>query len=285
MASPPGYAVALLLGAMLGSFANVCILRIPAGASIVRPGSRCLSCGNPIAWYDNIPVFSYLLLRGRCRACRAQFSPRYMLVEAGMAMLAVATYHHVTVAFEGAASPTYQLGLWGSYLLLELVLVVLAFIDIDHRLIPDRITWPAIPFFLLLGMALGELPWWDLLLGAALGYGVVRGISDGYYYLTKREGLGLGDGKLLAIVGGMFGWRGVLFSLLGGSLVGTLVGLPAVIISRARAQHTDQQANEPNVSLRHVELPFGPFIVVAALAFLFLKENVAFRWWFLLGSQ
>lgn len=273
--SPVAYAAALVLGSLLGSFANVCILRIPASESIVRPGSHCRACGAAVRWYDNLPILSYVLLRGRCRGCGARFSPRYLLVEISLALLALATWHlTVAVLWPFDAAP-HRLARFSAYLLLELALVVLAFIDLDHRRIPDRITYPGIPFFVGVGLLLRDLPWWEPLLGAAVGYGIVRLISDGYWLLTKREGLGYGDGKLLAMVGGLLGWRAVVFSLFGGSVLGSVIGITVAVIARRRA------AEAPQTSLRLVELPFGPFLVTAALAYLFLQETFQLAFAFL----
>jgi leader peptidase (prepilin peptidase) / N-methyltransferase len=267
--SPVAYGAAFVLGALLGSFANVCILRIPAGASIVRPGSRCGACGTPIRWYDNVPILSWLLLRGRCRACRERVSPRYLLVEAATALRVLAAFHFCIAQFQVDDPAPTRLARFAIYALFLLALVVLTFIDLDHRKIPDRITYPGIPVFLALGLLLGDRPWTDLAIGVAVGYGIVRLVSDGYYYLTGREGLGYGDGKLLALVGALLGWRGVVFALFGGALLGSVIGVAAVVVARRRAP-----AGEERPALRHVELPFGPFLVAAAIGYLFLQAQI-----------
>lgn len=269
---PAAYALAFVVGALFGSFANVCILRIPQGGSIVRPPSHCAACHTPIRWYDNLPIASFIVLRGRCRACGASFSPRYLLVEAGMGMLVAATWHLSIFALYAGDPFRLKLARFAIYVLFELVLIVIAFIDLDHKLIPDRITYPAIPVFVGLGLLLGDIPWWEGPVGAALGYAIVRALSDGYYYLTRREGLGYGDGKLLSIVGGLLGWRAVLFALFGGSLVGSLFGVAWILAARRRPREPDAPR------LRHMELPFGPFLVAATLVYLFLQEQVHVGW-------
>lgn len=263
------YVMAGVLGALFGSFANVCIARIPRGMSIVRPGSHCFSCGAPVRAFDNLPLLSWLLLRGRCRACGVRFSPRYLFVEAALALLFVATWHLCVAVIDPWEPAPHRLARFAIYAFFELVVVVIAFIDLDHKRIPDRITYPGIPVFFVLGLALGDRPWHDTAIGVAVGYGVVRAISDGYYYLTGREGLGYGDGKLLALVGALLGWRAVVFSLFVGSLLGSVIALSALAVQRAR-RPVDPEAP----ALRHVEVPFGPFLVAAALIYVFVQERI-----------
>jgi leader peptidase (prepilin peptidase) / N-methyltransferase len=273
---PIGYVTVAVLGALFGSFANVCILRMPPteehpkGRSVARPGSHCGSCGAPIRGYDNIPILSYLWLRGRCRRCGAEFSARYMFVEAATAMIFVALYHlALGPAFAGdeLSIAVYRFLVYAAF---AFVLVVITFIDLDHKLILDKITYPAIPLFYLLGLALPERGPWDGVLGAAVGYGIIRAISDGYYFMTKREGLGYGDGKLLALVGALLGWQAVVASLFLGSILGSVIGVTAIAVARARDRKPRGDDGEvEEVALRHVELPFGPFLAAAALVYVF----------------
>lgn len=266
--TPVAYGAAFVLGALFGSFANVCIVRLPPteehprGRSVVRPGSRCPHCDSPIRFFDNIPILSYLILRGRCRSCGASFSPRYLLVEAATAVLFVALYHLVVGVAYTYESPPVALARFAILAAFALVMVIITFVDLDHRLILDRVTYPAIPAFYLMGNFLPERVWWQGLIGAVVGYGVIRLISDGYYFLTRREGLGYGDGKLLAIVGALFGWRAVVFTLFSGSLLGTAIAVPLVAWGRVRRGRESQPE-----SLRHVEVPFGPFLAMGALCY------------------
>ncbi|ACY13068.1 prepilin peptidase [Haliangium ochraceum] len=293
-----GYALAFILGALFGSFANVCIYRWPptdehpGGRSVVTPGSHCPACGHAIRWYDNLPMLGYLLLRGRCRDCGLGIAPRYPLVELLTAVLFVSLYHHVMAGAYLYEPLPQQLLHFVVLAAFAFVLVVIAFIDLDHRLILDKITYPGIPIFYGLGLLL-ERPWLDGLIGAALGYGVVRLLADGYRLLTGREGMGYGDGKLLALIGALFGWQAVLASLFLGSIIGSVLGITAIALARRAARGRDDtdaapDAGEANTDaasadqvggtrgeddelpLRHVELPFGPFLVIGALVYVFV---------------
>ena len=251
---PWGYVLSGILGALFGSFANVCIYRMPPteefpkGRSIVSPGSQCGGCGKPVRWYDNIPILSYLWLRGRCRDCGLEFSARYLLVEAATAMLFVAAFHLVfklVAVYDPMNLRLLRFGIYAGFLF---VLVVITFIDLDHQLILDKITYPSIPIFYGLGLLLPERHWSDGLIGAAVGYGVVRLIADGYYLLTRREGMGYGDGKLLAIIGVLFGWQAVVVSLFLGSLLGSVVSILVLAMSRRAepADGTDAASGHPD---------------------------------------
>jgi len=269
---PAAHALAAILGALFGSFANVCIYRWPPtdehpdGRSVVRPGSHCGACGTPIRWYDNIPFLSYFLLRGRCRSCKATFSPRYLLVEGATAILFAAVYHLDVVVLSPFDPPSVRLLRFGIAAAFVFVMVVITFIDLDHKLILDKVTFPAIPIFYGLSLFLPENDWRHGLVGAVVGYGVIRLVSDGYYLLTKRHGLGYGDGKLLAVVGAYLGWRAVVVSLFLGSMLGAVIGSIALTVSRRK-----QGAAGDDVPLRHVEIPFGPFLAAAAIAYAFLE--------------
>jgi leader peptidase (prepilin peptidase)/N-methyltransferase len=272
-----GGALAVLLGLLWGSFANVCIYRWPPtedhpkGRSVVKPGSHCSSCQAPIAWYDNIPILSYLWLRGQCRNCKASFSPRYLFVEAltGL-MFGVAwwftlgtggyyytSFEHSLVKFVIAAAFIF-------------VMVVITFIDIDHMLILNKVTWPSIAIAYV--ASLYEHAWWVGLVGAVFGYGLPWAIGTLYRLIRGREGLGLGDSSLLALVGALFGWKGVIVSLFGGSVVGSLIGLIALF--RAK-----REGDEENADIMTTELPFGPYLAAAAVFYLFAEPwvNVYFR--------
>lgn len=320
---PVGYAFAFVLGTLFGSLANVCIYRWPPtdehprGRSIVRPGSSCPACGHAIRWHDNVPVLGWLLLGGRCRDCKTGIAPRYPLVELLLGVLFLVTYHHVMAAayvHEPLAVRALRFSVLAAF---ELALVVIAFIDLDHKLILDKITYPAIPIFYGLGMLLPEQRWYTGVIGAALGYGLVRAIADGYRLLTGRDGMGYGDGKLLAMIGALFGWQGVVASLFLGSISGSILGIGALLIARraqrgqrvreaaasagpaaenapvnapenapgdapenapgdstgAAAGTAPEPAGEPadEVPLRHAELPFGPFLVLGAIAYLYTQ--------------
>jgi leader peptidase (prepilin peptidase)/N-methyltransferase len=224
-----------VLGAMLGSFANVCIHRLPRGASVVTPRSACPGCGTPIRAADNIPVLSWLLLRGRCRSCRAPISPRYPLVEALVAaiFLAAALRHGVgPLALSGA--------------LLATAAVILAATDLEARVLPDEITltvlciglviaaWRDVPDLGPRGLAAFSGHFLPAAGGAAFGALLVWGVGEAYRLLRGAEGMGLGDVKMIAMIGAFTGPGGVLLTLLCASVAGTLVaGLPALLRTAA----------------------------------------------------
>jgi leader peptidase (prepilin peptidase)/N-methyltransferase len=257
-----GVVAAGLFGAVWGSFFNVVIVRIPRGESIVRPGSRCPHCAAPVRAADNIPILSYLLLQGRCRACRAPISARYPLVEALAGLLAAALWWKFVAADPDQAAGI-RLARFACYFAFGGVLLVLAFIDLATKLLPDVITLPAIPILYLAAFGAHGPDWRERLIGAAAGYLFFRLIADFYYYVLKREGLGLGDGKLLAVIGAVLGWRSLPFVVFVGAVIGALVSLPIAIWGRRGAPGAEA---EP---LRRLQIPFGPFLAFAALVYLF----------------
>ncbi len=232
----------IIAGLVAGSFLNVCIARIPEGQSVVLPPSHCPRCKAPIHWYDNIPLLSYLALGGRCRSCREKISIRYPLVEAITAVLAWVLYIQ---GFE----PRVLL----FYAAITGALIVVTFIDIDHRIIPDMITIPSILVAPAVAFVLRNIGVLDSLLGIIVGGGILWLIAEGYWLLRKQEGMGLGDVKLLAMVGGFFGWKGALFTLLVGSVAGSLVGLAVMLVRRGRLD---------------MEIPFGPFLAAGAVLYM-----------------
>ena len=246
--------VVLALGLVLGSFLNVCIHRLPLGESLVRPGSRCPLCGSPIRWHHNVPLASWLLLGGRCAACRAPISWRYPLVEALSGLLMLALWRGIGPGAGFALSATFGL-----------MLLVLFYTDLDHMLLPDAITLTGFGLGLATAWTspfLGGDPWartWAGLGGAALGAGILWTIGELYSRLRKVEAMGLGDVKMMAMVGAFTGPKGVLFTLFVASVGGAVVGL-ALIPLRGR-------------TLRHT-LPFGCFLAPAALAALLWGRRV-----------
>jgi leader peptidase (prepilin peptidase)/N-methyltransferase len=252
--------VAAIFGAIWGSFFNVCIARVPEKQSVVSPGSRCGACGAPVRAFDNVPVLSYLWLRGRCRACGARFSPRYPLVELLGALLAAALWWQLV-----AEDPTGALGIrlarFVYYFAFVGVLVVLSFIDLATLLLPDVITRPGVVLFFLAGFGVHEVSWLERLIGGVVGYAVIWGIGELYYRLLDREGLGLGDAKLLALIGVALGWKALPLVVFAGSVSGSLISIPVLLFKRRR--------RAPGESLREVQIPFGPFLALGALVYLF----------------
>ncbi|MBU2053970.1 MAG: prepilin peptidase [Proteobacteria bacterium] len=232
-----------LAGAAVGSFLNVCIHRIPEGLSIVSPPSRCPRCGRSIRFYDNIPIVSYLILKGRCRDCRERISPRYPLVEALTALVAWLLFGKFGL------TPAY----FATFVFI-CSLIVIAFIDLDHQLIPHAITLSGIPVFSFMAVFFTGLPFVDSFLGIMIGAGTLYFVAVYYEALTKREGMGGGDVNLFAMIGAFLGWKALLFILLAGSLLGAAVGL-AVIASKGK-------------DMKYA-IPFGPFLCSAAFLHLF----------------
>jgi leader peptidase (prepilin peptidase) / N-methyltransferase len=263
--SPVALTAAAVLGTVWGSFFNVCIARVPRGESVVRPASHCFSCGRPVRAVDNIPILSYLILRGRCRFCGAKFSPRYLLVEVLTALLSAFLYWKLVMTAPGVAIEV-RLARYALYFTFVGVLVVLSFIDLDTKRLPDVITIPAAIVLFLAGFGAHDVPWLERLIGMAAGYLVVRVISDGYYYLTGREGLGLGDGKLLAVVGAVLGWRAILIVIFMASFIGIMVSVPILLLQRRK-----QSAGE---SVRHTQVPFGPFLSLSAVIYLLFGQDL-----------
>ena len=237
-----------LLGAIIGSFLNVCIYRIPEGESVVSPRSRCPHCQTTIRWYHNLPVLSWILLKGRCAYCGAPFSVRYPLVEALTGLL-------FALFFLRFGLHPATLVAW----LLAAALVTISVIDLDHQIIPDVISLPGIPVGFLCSFALPWVSWQSSLLGIVLGGGILLAIAFGYEWLTKQEGMGLGDVKLLAMLGGFLGAPAILPIIFLASIMGTMVGIPLMLITRAG---------------RKLAIPFGPFLAGAALIYLYFVEKI-----------
>jgi leader peptidase (prepilin peptidase)/N-methyltransferase len=233
---------AFILGAVIGSFLNVCIYRIPAGMSIVHPPSRCPQCGGAIRWYQNIPILSYLFLGGKCARCRHPISVRYPMVEALTGLLFALIVYRFGLQY-------FVPVLW----LFVAALVVITFIDLDHQIIPDVISLPGIIIGFLCSFLIPWLSWTDSLLGILLGGGSLFAIAAGYELLTKKEGMGGGDIKLLAMLGAFLGWKAILPIIFISSLLGSVVGIPLMMIKKADSR---------------LAIPFGPFLVTGAMVYL-----------------
>jgi leader peptidase (prepilin peptidase)/N-methyltransferase len=238
----------VLVGAASGSFLNVCISRIPEGVSIVRPASRCPKCGHPVRFYDNIPVISFLLLRGKCRDCGERISCRYPVIEIMTAFFAFLT-------FQKYGLTTVSLAVF----LFVCALLVISFIDLDHQIIPHILTLTGIPVFAILAVIFMGLAISEVFLGIMVGAGVLYFVAVYYEALTGREGMGGGDVNLLAMLGAFLGVKSIIFILLVSSLIGAVVGI-AFILFRGK-------------NLKFA-IPFGPFLCAAGLAYLFFGNDV-----------
>jgi len=248
---------AFTLGACIGSFLNVCIYRIPAGESVVSPRSRCPHCGHLIRWYENLPILSYLCLRARCAGCGKGISIRYPLVETLTGFLFLSTLYHFSLTW---ATPIYMVFVAG--------LVAITFIDYDHQIIPDVISLPGIVAGFGCSFLIPWVGWLDSLLGILLGGGLLFAIAFGYEFLTKKEGMGGGDIKLLAMIGAFMGWQAVFPVIFIASLIGTLVGVPLMFLQKADGR---------------LAIPFGPFLSLAAIVWLFYGRDLLQFYFGLIG--
>jgi len=261
------YIFSFILGSILGSFLNVCIYRLPKEESIVYPGSHCTSCKRSINFYHNIPILSYIFLKGRCSYCNSKIPFIYPTVETLTGLLFVATLWRFGLGLDTLF-----------YLVFICGLIVIAFVDLEHMIIPNVITYPGI----LLGIfynvlktdwqnslelasnfsfgilnffeLLNEIPILDSLFGVILGGGILLLIAYSYEIIKKRQGMGMGDVKLLALIGAFLGWQGVFFVIFLSSILGSVVGLSIIIARRGDLKYA---------------LPFGPFLSIAAIIYIF----------------
>jgi leader peptidase (prepilin peptidase)/N-methyltransferase len=240
------YLVVGILGALIGSFLNVCIFRLPRGESIVWPGSHCPSCAHAIAFYDNIPLLSYLWLGGRCRACRAAISIRYPLVEAGNAL----GYLAIVWSF----GPNWTAAL---YALLFSALLVVTGTDLTHKMIPNVITMPGTVIGLLGAATVLPVSLFNSALGLTVGGGILWFLAWLSPYLFGKEGMGGGDIKLLAMIGSFLGWKPALLTIMIGSFTGSVIGISLIAL---------------RIIKRDDYIPFGPFLVLGALLSMFFAE-------------
>ncbi|MDA8429301.1 MAG: prepilin peptidase [Geobacteraceae bacterium] len=240
--------VSFIFGAVVGSFLNVCIYRMPKGESVVSPPSHCPNCDYRIRWYDNIPLCSYLLLRGKCRGCGTHISLQYPLVELLNGVLTLALFLRF--------GPTL------SFLVLFLfcsALVVITFIDLEHQIIPDEISLSGIVAGFFFSFFLQGHSWLNSLLGILLGGGILLLVASSYQWLTGKEGMGGGDIKLLAMMGAFLGWKSVLFILFASSLIGSVVGITMMLV-----QNKDSK----------LAIPFGPYLASAAVLYIFYGRQL-----------
>ncbi len=245
------------LGASIGSFANVLIYRLPAEESLVKPPSRCPSCEKKIAWFDNIPVLSWLILRAKCRHCSAPISPQYPLIELASAGLAVFAVWKWGATFAGMA-----------YGLLFIGLLALVIIDLRHWLLPFAITIPLLLIGLTGAAFFGMLPLKSALIGASVGFGIFLFMLLGGKFVFKKEAMGGGDVVFGAMAGAFLGWESTLLMVFMASAIGTLFALILLILRQ-------------NIANRSV--PFGPFLTVSTVICLFWGPKIITAYFKLLG--
>ncbi len=246
-----------IFGALVGSFLNVVILRLPdEEQSVVFPASHCPKCNTNLHWYENIPILSYIALRGKCRTCKVPISLQYPVVELCMALLSLALYHRLGLSL-----------LLPFHFLFLAALLAIIFIDIHLQIIPDKISLPSI----LVGFASSFfnplISWQEAGLGILLGGGILYAVAAGYALLTGRDGMGGGDIKLLAMIGAFLGYQCLLFVVFFSSLTGSIVGIAAMF-----NQHKGGQTR----------IPFGPFLSLGAMAWLFFQDDILALWfWYI----
>ncbi len=244
-----------LLGLIVGSFLNVVIYRMPRGLSVVKPRSYCTKCGHKIRWYENIPVLSYIFLRGKCSSCGEKISVRYPLIEILTGLAAVAAYLKwgLTVDFIF------------NFLFLSL-LIAITFIDIDFKIIPDELNLVGFFLGIVYSFFRHDFSVFDAFLGAVVGAGFLFLIGYLYFKFKGIEGLGFGDVKLMAFIGTYLGWFGSLFTIFFGSLLGAIVGITVAYIKGEKNKN-------------RYEIPFGPFLATGAAIYLFFGERIR-EWYF-----
>jgi len=302
------YVYAGLLGLFGGSFLNVVIYRVPRGMSVARPPSHCPACRAPVKLYDNIPVISYLMLRGKARCCGVRFSPRYMLVELIGGLLALALAYQVLESELYSGSVLRGAAVFLANLVFALALVAVAFIDLEHMYVPDAISLGGT----VLGIAtcsLRNMALVDAVIGAASGFiAVWLPFSVLYRWIRGRTGMGLGDAKLVMLAGAWFGWQGAVFALLAGAVQGTVAALIvlvakgrieepagvqeeraeteralAALSEEERVQALAELARDPLYEptadgVAGSRIAFGPFLVLAMLELLLIGHEGIARW-------
>lgn len=244
-----------IMGACIGSFLNVCIYRIPEALSIVRPGSMCPSCRTPIRFYDNIPILSYLWLKGKCRFCGQKIPIRYPAVEFATGLAAYAVFYKFGLAVDSLI-----------YFIFIATLILISAIDFDHKIIPDIISIPGIPIGLAASLALSAIAFIDAIIGVLVGGGILYALAWGYYAVTGKEGMGGGDIKLLAMIGAFIGWQGVLVTIFISSVMGTVIGVIVMLLMQKNLKYA---------------IPFGPFLAAGAIAHVFIGPELI--QWYLYG--
>ncbi len=260
MTAPVFLIFSAVFGAIVGSFLNVVILRLPDDRqSIVYPASHCPRCSSPLHWYENIPIISYLLLRGRCSHCQESISLQYPLVELMMAVLAAALMYKFQLSVAAAG-----------YFLFCAALLVIIVIDIHHQIIPDVISLPGIILGVVFSFISPTVTWQSSLIGVLVGGGILYAVAFFYYLLRKVDGLGGGDIKLLAMIGAWLGWQSLPFVIFASSFSGSVVGLIAMLYQKKGGQ---------------TRIPFGPFLSLAALIYTFYSENILYFFHLYLTGQ
>jgi len=249
--------ISILFGAMVGSFLNVCIFRLPKEESIIWPGSHCPHCNKPIKFYDNIPLISYLLLWGKCRYCKKTISFQYPLVEGITALCSLWLF----IKFGPSLSYLF-------FFAFVAALIVITVIDLYHQIIPDVISLPGIGVGIIASLILPKITFFNSLIGVLLGGGSLFIVGTLYQWFFKREGMGGGDVKLLAMIGAFLGWKAVILTILLSSLIGSITGIIIMVLKGKDFKYA---------------IPFGPFLSLGAVISLFYGEEII-RWYLYLNK-
>lgn len=254
------HSIAFIFGAMVGSFLNVCIARIPNEESVIHPPSHCPKCKAAIPFYCNIPLLSYVFLRGRCRSCSERISPRYFVVELLMGLMAAALYYRFGLSYEFFVGFIFIASM-----------IVISFIDLDAWIIPNQISLPGIILglvFSVVGSFIGGEQSYEFLpspfsslIGIVVGGGFLWAVAEIYERIRKKDGMGGGDIKLLAMIGAFLGWPSFPITLFIASVLGSAVGLVVMIIKKT--------GFKPDLAI-----PFGPFLCTSAVLFLFFSKEI-----------
>jgi len=240
--------VSIIFGAFIGSFLNVCISRLPKEESIIWPGSHCPFCKKPVRFYDNIPLLSYVLLTGKCRNCKKPISIQYPLIEGITALSSLFLF----MKFGPSLSYLF-------YFAFVAALIVITVIDLYHQIIPDVISLPGIGVGLIASLILPQITFLNSLFGVLLGGGSLFLVATCYEWLFKREGMGGGDVKLLAMIGAFLGWKAVILTILLSSLIGSITGILIMVVKGKDFKYA---------------IPFGPFLSLGAVISLFYGQNI-----------
>lgn len=249
-----------IFGVAFGSFINVLIYRLPRKESLIKPASKCPSCGAGIRFYDNIPIVSYLVLRGKCRNCNNKISLRYPLVEIMAGLLAVFAVYSFGFSVKGI-----------EVAVLSLVFLAIFFIDLDFTIIPDSITYPGIPIGLAVSFIPGAMVGWvHSIIGLVVGGGAFMLVGLLGELIFKKEALGFGDVKYAAMVGAFLGWKKLLLMLIIASFLGSVIGIALILASRKKKEST--------------YIPFGPFLTVGALISIYFGEIIIRAYLRLIGA-
>ena len=247
------YTLAFVLGGIWGSFCNVCIYRLPLEKNIIKGRSFCTSCEKQINWYDNIPLLSFIFLKGKCRRCTSKINLQYFIVELLSAISFVLIYY-----LYGVSITTLLL------IILTIFFIIIFFIDLKHYIIPNELTFP----LMFIGFVKSFDPnlnqslfpnYINSLIGGLFGYSIIWLIIFFYKNLRKKEGMGLGDAKLIAVVGFWFGWFSIPFTIFISSLVALIFSVPS-LLKKTRDMST--------------QIPFGPFIIIGCLIYVYFANYI-----------